>query len=465
MIRFIATPLLCAIVFMPLVIISTSIVGAQPFACGTDTITDADGNVYDTVQVGDQCWTVQSMHVGTRIDGSESPSDNGIIEKYCYDDDDSNCTSSNPNELDGALYTWDEAMQYSTTEGAQGICPAGWHIPTDAEIYTMENYLDSTVDDPNATGWRGTDIGTQVKPGGSSGLEWDLAGRRTTFGVFSNKDEAGYFWSSSESSGSNAWFRIVGANETRVLREENLKGAGLSIRCIKSASEVSQMMQSDNFQIESDSVNVGGVYSESDSFQLEDTVGEIATGESESESFQLRAGYQQMQSVVISLTQPDSVVMDPSIPGLAGGVSNGSTSLIATTDNPAGYELLLSAESDPAMQNASNDTIADYVPVNGADFDFLIGSSDSHFGFSIESADALNRFLHDGENCGVGSTNSPRVCWDGLGTTPTAVVESGSANQPAGTETTIHFRVGVGGDVSQPPGTYMATTTVTAVPL
>ena len=227
-----------------------------------------------------------------------------------------------------------------------------------------------------------------------------------------------------------------------------------------------QAMSGANYQIESDSINVGGAFSESDSFWLEDTTGEVATGFSESDSFELRAGYQQMQAVSIALTQPDSVVMDPSIPGLAGGFSNGSTTLTATTDNPAGYELLFSAASNPAMLNAANDEIADYQPVSGdTDFSFTTGSTDAHFGFSIESTHAMARFLNDGIDCGVGSTNTAQTCWDGLSLIPTAAVRSSSANHPAGTETTIHFRVGVGGDVSQPPGTYVATTTITAVPL
>jgi len=61
--------------------------------------------------------------------------DTGTIEKYCYGDDEANCTT------DGGFYQWDEAMQYTETEGTQGICPADWHIPTDAEQNTLDQYL------------------------------------------------------------------------------------------------------------------------------------------------------------------------------------------------------------------------------------------------------------------------------------------------------------------------------------
>ena len=60
---------------------------------------------------------------------------NGIIEKYCYDNDPVNCATY------GGLYQWDEMMQYTTQQGTQGICPAGWHLPTDAEWTILTDFL------------------------------------------------------------------------------------------------------------------------------------------------------------------------------------------------------------------------------------------------------------------------------------------------------------------------------------
>lgn len=227
-----------------------------------------------------------------------------------------------------------------------------------------------------------------------------------------------------------------------------------------------QVMQSTNYQIDSDSVNVGGGYSDSSSYQMESTVGEAATGDSDSTNFSVRAGFQQMQSVQISLSAIDMVSMNPSIPGVSGGTSNGSTTFTVITDNPAGYEVTIAAENSPALQEqASANTIADYAPSSAADYTFSLGASDAHMGYSVESAAAAARFLHSGATCNTGSTNTALQCWDGLSTTSATVVTSASANHPAGTEATLHFRVGVGGSVSQTPGTYVATTTVTALPL
>ena len=84
-----------------------------------------EGKTYNTVLIGNQCWLKENLDVGTRINLNQSPTNNGIIEKYCYNDNPTNCDTY------GGLYKWDEAMQYTTTEGAIGICPSGWHIPSD----------------------------------------------------------------------------------------------------------------------------------------------------------------------------------------------------------------------------------------------------------------------------------------------------------------------------------------------
>lgn len=177
-------------------------------ACSDATVDDADGNTYDTVAIGNQCWMKQNMDVGTRIGSSTAQTDNSVIEKYCYSDNNGNCTAAHPNEPDGGLYIWDEAMQYVTTEGAQGICPTGWHIPTDSDWYDLESHLDPTINDPNLSGFRGTSAGTQMKPGGTSGLEMNLTGYRNS-GNFGGRDTFGYWWSSSLDSNGNNLHRAL----------------------------------------------------------------------------------------------------------------------------------------------------------------------------------------------------------------------------------------------------------------
>ena len=95
------------------------------FLCGDPV--NYGGKTYHTIRIGTQCWFKENLNIGTMIDQSVSQTNNGIIEKYCYNNNPDSCS------IYGGLYQWDELMQYSTTEGAPGIPPSDWHIPTDAE--------------------------------------------------------------------------------------------------------------------------------------------------------------------------------------------------------------------------------------------------------------------------------------------------------------------------------------------
>ena len=72
---------------------------------GTPTVYYA-GQTYHTVQIGSQCWLVENINAGTMINGSQSQKNNGIIEKYCYNNNSANCATY------GGLYQWAEAVQY-----------------------------------------------------------------------------------------------------------------------------------------------------------------------------------------------------------------------------------------------------------------------------------------------------------------------------------------------------------------
>ena len=112
--------------------------------CGL--MTDDAGKTYGTVQIGGQCWMAENINIGTMLAaGTTEPntSDN-VIEKWCYGNDANNCA------LYGGLYNWNEAMRGSQVAGARGICPSGWHIPTDAEYNQLEKTVLGIVASPNA---------------------------------------------------------------------------------------------------------------------------------------------------------------------------------------------------------------------------------------------------------------------------------------------------------------------------
>ena len=202
----------------------------QPF---TDT---RDGKIYNTVQIGTQCWIKENLNIGNRVDGSQNQTDNQVIEKYCYGDQESNCN------IYGGLYQWNEAMQYVNTEGAQGICPAGWHLPTDTAWCTMTQFIDSTV---NCTdlGESGTDAGAKMKSTSgwynegngtnTSGFTALPGGYRGSSGYFYYITKHAYFWSSSQYDVASAWNRALTFTRACVHRSSSYKEYGFTVRCIR----------------------------------------------------------------------------------------------------------------------------------------------------------------------------------------------------------------------------------------
>ena len=203
----------------------------------TGTVTSNPSTIVDppTITFGTQSWMKYNLDVGTRIDGATAQTNNSIPEKWCYNNDPNNCT------LYGGLYQWNEVMQYVTTEGVQGLCPTGFHLPTDTEYKTLEKYLGMTQLQADATGWRGTTEGDQLKgpalcqgrtPCATSGFN-GLLGGSNYGGSWYDLGSNGYFWSSSQYDASSAWKRNLNLTNAQVGRYGNDKTYGFSVRCLK----------------------------------------------------------------------------------------------------------------------------------------------------------------------------------------------------------------------------------------
>jgi uncharacterized protein (TIGR02145 family) len=104
------------------------------FTCGNSFSDIRDGKSYPTVQIGTQCWMAANLNYGSILTSSQVQNDNCISEKYCYNNVTGNCTKY------GGLYQWDEVMKYDDTPAGQGLCPPGWHVPTDSEWTTLFNF-------------------------------------------------------------------------------------------------------------------------------------------------------------------------------------------------------------------------------------------------------------------------------------------------------------------------------------
>jgi uncharacterized protein (TIGR02145 family) len=183
----------------------------------------------------------ENLNIGTMINGSGNQTDNITIEKYCYNNSTSNC------DVYGGLYQWEEMMGYVTTEGTQGICPTGWHLPTDDEYKTLEMELGMSQSEADDTGWRGTNEGSKLAGNeslwangvldsnpdfGISGFTGLPGSYRLTNGTFVNLSHTAAFWSSSED-GTNAWYRLLENGDAQVGRGSYGQAYGFSARCVR----------------------------------------------------------------------------------------------------------------------------------------------------------------------------------------------------------------------------------------
>lgn len=203
--------------------------------CGAFLVDDRDNHVYNIILIGTQCWMAENINIGTFSTGQ---SNNGIIEKYCYGNIELNCNTY------GGLYLWNEMMQYSTLPGTQGICPSGWHIPTDDEWKLLEGTVDSQygVGNPvwNTTGYRGYDAGKRLK----SGLGWNSGNGTDEFaftvlpagyregGNYYTLGEYAYFWTSTIITNYNR--RVFKYNSDQIYRaNDGSNNWAFSVRCLK----------------------------------------------------------------------------------------------------------------------------------------------------------------------------------------------------------------------------------------
>ena len=228
------------------------------------------------------------------------------------------------------------------------------------------------------------------------------------------------------------------------------------------------LMASDNYKIEKDSINFGGMDDgQSANYNLKDTMGEIGTGFSESSTYQVNAGYRQMSETYISITSPTDVTMAPNIGGVSGGTGNGQAAWTVTTDSSGGYSLDIKASSTPAMQSGAN-SFANYtLAVAGTpDYTWSIAPAASEFGFTPEGNDIISKFKDNGADaCNTGSNDTADKCWSNFSISYENIASSSDPNHPGGTATTVKFQAESGVSHLQEEGSYQATIIVTAVAL
>jgi len=202
---------------------------------GIPLVYDTDSNTYATVLIGEQCWLRQNLNVGVYTESTYSGeahsnvSENGIIEKYCFKNDTNFC------KVYGGLYDWHEMMQYIATEGSQGVCPTGWHIPTDADWKILEKTLGMSPTIVDSTGYRGFYQGQKLLKNNETNFDALFAGFRFINGSFSHENYYASFWTSSThpEKPTEAFYRSINSGNPQIHRESFGKERGFAVRCIK----------------------------------------------------------------------------------------------------------------------------------------------------------------------------------------------------------------------------------------
>lgn len=218
----------------------------------TGTFIDSrDNTEYSWVQIGEQIWMAENLKYLPSVVGPSTGSDTeAYYYVYGYESTDVDAAKATENYATyGVLYNWTAAMNGAESSdanpsGVQGICPDGWHLPSDAEWKQLEMYLGMSETDVNSTGWRGTVEGGKLKEAGTthwadpnaganneSGFTALPGGSRNDGGGFYGIRDYGRWWSSTGSD--NAWYRLLNYSNSNVSRSVNYSSIGFSVRCLR----------------------------------------------------------------------------------------------------------------------------------------------------------------------------------------------------------------------------------------
>jgi uncharacterized protein (TIGR02145 family) len=215
-------------------------------SCSNELTMTFDGYTYDLVVIGDQCWFAENLRTEFYANGDSIPANlsdeewgsTTIGAGAVYEGSGADCdywsfdgTVCDPewalNEY-GRLYNW------YAVDDARGLCPGGWHVPTDGEWTIIADFLggDSIAGDAMKTtyGWLYGENGSN-----SSGFSGLPGGLRDSMGNSYNGGYNGYFWSASKNyeNGAYAWMRWLYVNNALINRNNYYQRYGFSVRCVR----------------------------------------------------------------------------------------------------------------------------------------------------------------------------------------------------------------------------------------
>jgi uncharacterized protein (TIGR02145 family) len=193
-------------------------------------VMDIDGNIYPTIKIGSQEWMAENLRTTRYRDGTSIPNvtddigwSNANYGAWCL-----NIIDSSFEHLYGNLYNW-----YAVNDG-RGLCPTGWHVPTDTEWTILTNFFGGLtvaggpMKEVGTAHWNSPNTGA-TNASGFTGLP---GGLRDFIGSFITFGNTGHWWSSTES-GASGWYRVLYYNGGTVGSDNEDKRLGLSVRCLR----------------------------------------------------------------------------------------------------------------------------------------------------------------------------------------------------------------------------------------
>ena len=191
-----------------------TVINPGPFSCGNSMTDVRDNKHYQTVQIGTQCWMSENLNFGVMIAGSITQRDNCIPEKYCYNDLAADCGPQ-------TYYQWDELMAYYDSPAIQGICPPGWHVPSEIEWNLLfSNYINNGF------------AGAALKSTGFSGFNALVSGVNFFNQDYIFNNFAGFYWSSNSEGPYKAWAHGMNSFDPSVSFYPSSRSNAFSVRCI-----------------------------------------------------------------------------------------------------------------------------------------------------------------------------------------------------------------------------------------
>ena len=222
---------------------SSASTAVTSYNCGTNTISDQDGNTYNVVLIGTQCWTTTNLKVTQYNDGTLITDGTAL--------NNSGFAGLGTGALSGAasyVATYGYLYNWYAVNNSRKLCPVGWHVPTDGEWTSLIQFINHPAV-INPSGIQSATAGGKMK---SIGTPWNNVspstdnygftalpgGARDATGAFFGVADYAFFWSATETnpSSNEAWFRILEDNNngvTRAADPTNVKRAAFSVRCLK----------------------------------------------------------------------------------------------------------------------------------------------------------------------------------------------------------------------------------------